>query len=185
MKSRALIFVIVLGIVAVAAGWIYESRLRPSIDTTELVIPDNIDYFLTNLNYRSVDANGKLDFEFSSRRLEHYPRNDVSMIEVPALNIYRESDNWKVDALKGELQHQGNRLWLREQVIMQKTGGEAFEIMTESLRFEPEQDLVSSEAAVLMRSRQAKIEADSAVFNLADKVYRFTRTRTIYYHDDS
>ncbi len=184
MKSRALIFVIVLGAAAIAAGWIYESRLGSSIDTTELVIPDNIDYFLTNLNYRSVGANGRLDYEFSSPRLEHHPRNDVSIIEAPALNIYRQSDNWKISALKGELRHQDNRLWLREQVIMQKTGSDSFEILTESMRFEPEQDLVSSDTAVLMRSQQAKIEADAAVFDLAGKIHRLTRTRAVYFHDD-
>lgn len=185
MKSRALIFVIVLGAVAIAAGWIYESRWRASIETTELVIPDNIDYFLTELNYRAVDASGQLDYEFSSRRLEHHPRDDVSRIEVPSLNIYRQSDNWKVKALKGELQHQDNRLWLREQVVMQKTGADSFELLTESIRFEPEQDLVSSDTAVTMRSKQATIEADTAVFDLAGKIYRLSNTRAVYFHDDS
>jgi len=185
MKSRALILVIVLGVIAVAVGWVYESHLRSRVTTTALVIPNNIDYFLTNLNYRAVDDSGKLDYEFNSRRLEHYPRNDVSLIETPALNIYRESDLWHVNALKGELQHQGNRLWLREQVVMQKTGDDPLEILTESIRFEPDQDLVSSESAVLMRSKQSTIEAQAAVFDLAGKVYRLTRTRAVYYHGDS
>ena len=185
MKSRALIFVLVLGIIAVAAGWIYESQLRSRIETVELIVPDNIDYFLTNLNYRAVNASGNLDYEFSSRRLEHYPRNDVSMIEVPALNIYRDSNHWRVNALQGELQHAGNLLWLREQVIMQKTGGDPFEILTESIRFEPGRDLVSSEKEVLMRSKQARIEAQAAVFDLAANVYTFTATRAIYYHGEN
>jgi len=185
MKSRALIFVLVLGIIAVAAGWIYESQLRSRIETVELIVPDNIDYFLTNLNYRAVNASGNLDYEFSSRRLEHYPRNDVSMIEVPALNIYRDSNHWRVNALQGELQHAGNLLWLREQVIMQKTGGDPFEILTESIRFEPGRDLVSSEKEVLMRSKQARIEAQAAVFDLAANVYTFTATRAVYYHGEN
>lgn len=185
MKSRALVFVIVLGIIAIAAGWVYESRLRSRIETTELVIPDNIDYFMTNLNYRSVDTEGKLDFAFSSRRLEHHPRDNVSTIETPALDIYRESGNWKVSALKGELRHQDNRLWLRQQVVMHKTGGEALEISGESMRFEPERDLVSSDSAVLVHGKQARIEAETAVFNLADKVYRLSKTRAVYYHGDS
>ena len=185
MKSRALIFVLVLGIIAVAAGWIYESQLRSRIETVELIVPDNIDYFLTNLNYRAVNASGNLDYEFSSRRLEHYPRNDVSMIEIPALNIYRDSNHWRVNALQGELQHAGNLLWLREQVIMQKTGGDPFEILTESIRFEPGRDLVSSEKDVLMRSKQARIEAQAAVFDLAANVYTFTATRAVYYHGEN
>lgn len=185
MKSRALIFILVLGIIAVAAGWVYESQLRSRIETAELIIPDNIDYFLTNLNYRAVDASGDLDYEFSSRRLEHYPRNDVSLIEVPALTIYRDSSHWQVNARQGELQHEGNLLWLREQVIMQKTGNDPLEILTESIRFEPDRDLVSSDSNVLMRSKQATIEAQAAVFDLAANVYKLSRTRAVYYYGDN
>lgn len=185
MKSRALIFVIVLGVAAIAAGWIYESRLRSSIDTAELVIPDNIDYFMTNLNYRSIDANGRLDYEFSSRRLEHHPRDDVSRIEHPALSIYRDTDNWEISSVQGELRHQDNRLWLREQVVMQKSGAESFEILTESIRFEPEQDMVSIDTAVLMRGKQVEIEAETAQLDLSSKVYRLSGTRAVYFHDDS
>lgn len=185
MKSRGLIFILVLGIIAVAVGWVYESQLRSRIETAELIIPDNIDYFLTNLNYRSIDATGALDYEFSSRRLEHYPRNNVSLIEVPALKIYRASDHWRVNALQGELQHQSNLIWLREQVIMQKTGTDPIEILSESIRFEPERDLVSSDMAVLIRSKQARIEAQSAIFDLAARVYRLTTARAVYYHGDS
>lgn len=185
MRSRALIFVVVLGVIAVAAGWVYESQLRSRIETAEFTVPDSIDYFLTNLDYRAVDTNGDLDYEFSSRRLEHYPRNDVSLIEVPVLNIYRSSARWQVNALQGELQHKDNLLWLRDQVVMQKSGNDPFEVLTDSIRFEPERDLVSSEQAVLMRSNQARIEAEAAVFDLAARVYRLTRTRAIYYHGDS
>ena len=185
MKSRALIFILVLGIIAVAVGWVYESQLRPRIEPAELIIPDNIDYFLTNLNYRAINATGALDHQFSSPRLEHYPRDNISLIEVPALEIYRASDHWRVNALQGELQHQGNLIWLREQVIMQKTGADPIEILTESIRFEPARDLVSSDMAVLIRSKQARIEAQAAVFDLAARVYRLTRTRAVYYRGDS
>jgi LPS export ABC transporter protein LptC len=184
MKSRALIFVTVLGVVAIAAGWIYESRMRPGADTAELVIPDNIDYFMTNLNYRSIDANGRLDYEFSSRRLEHHPRDDVSKIDRPALNIYRETDNWEVNAMQGELRHQDNRLWLREQVVMQKTGADSFEILTESIHFEPQQNMVSIDMAVLMRGKKVRIEAETALLDLAGKVYRLSGTRAVYFHED-
>lgn len=185
MKSRTLIFVLVLGIVAVAVGWVYESQLRSRIETAALIIPDNIDYFLTNLNYRAINASGDLDYEFSSRRLEHYPRDDISLIEVPALKIYRAADDWRINALQGELQHRDNLLWLREQVIMQKTGADPLEILTESIRFEPDRDLISSDRTVLMRTKQARIEAQTAVFDLAARVYRLTRTRAVYYHGDS
>jgi LPS export ABC transporter protein LptC len=185
VKSRLSILVIILGIVAIAAGWIYESRLRPEVERADLVIPDNIDYFLTNMRYRSMSTEGALDYEFNSRRLEHYRLNDVSHIEVPSLRIYRKTSQWKVDALKGEFLHQDNLLRLRQQVVMQKQGRNPMQMYTESIRFEPDRDLVSSEASVLIHSKQARIEAEQAIFDLAGEVYRFSKARTTYYHEDS
>jgi hypothetical protein len=63
---------------------------------------------------------------------------------------------------------------------MQKAGADPIEMRTESIRFEPDQDLVSSEASVVMRTKQARIEAEQAIFDLAGKVYRLTKTRAVY-----
>ena len=184
MKSRLFIFIVVIGLMALAAGWVYESRLRTMPDTAVPEIPDNIDYFLTNLNYRAVDADGNLEYEFSSSRLEHRPLNDISHIQLPSLKIYRDADRWQVNAELGELQHADNLLWLRRQVLMQKSGAIPFELRTESIQFDPARDLVRSDSGVLMQSRQARIEADTAVFDLAGKVYRLGKTRAVYYDDE-
>jgi len=180
MKTRVLVFIFIFGIGAVAVGWIYESQVRSKVETAELMIPNNIDYFLTNLNYRVMTPAGSVDYEFNSRRLEHYPGTDISRIETPSLQIYRAADHWQVDALQGEFEHNDNLLRLRHQVVMQKAGADPIEMRTESIRFEPDQDLVSSEASVVMRTKQARIEAEQAIFDLAGKVYRLTKTRAVY-----
>jgi LPS export ABC transporter protein LptC len=87
--------------------------------------------------------------------------------------------------MNGEFVHQDNLLRLRDQVVMQRQGDNPIQIYTESIRFEPDRDLVSSEAKVLLRSNLSKIEAEQVVFDLAGKVYRFSKTRAIYYHGDS
>ena len=180
MNLRMLVLVIILGIAAIALGWVYESRLRPQDEKAELIIPNNIDYFLTKLHYRAMNTQGTLDFEFNSPRLEHYPSTDVSDIAAPSLKIYREDDHWLVDALNGEFLHRDNLLRLRNQVVIQKLGDNPFQMYTESIRFEPDLDLVTSEAKVLMRSNQAQIEAEQAVFDLAGKIYRFNKTHSVY-----
>ncbi len=185
MKSRALILILVLGLGAIAVGWVYESRLRPRVERAELTIPDNIDFYLANMNYRALDETGKLDYEFQSPRLEHHQRNDVSLIEIPSLQIYRETDLWSIDALQGEFEHAVNLLRLRDRVVMKKTGADPIEMRTEGIRFEPDLDLVTSEASVLMLSNRARIEAETAVFDLAGKVYRLGKARAIYYRDDN
>ena len=185
MKLRFLVLVVVLGIGAIAVGWVYESRLRSKESKADLIIPDNIDYFLTNLHYRAMNTDGTLDYEFNSPRLEHYPGPDVSNFEVPSIKIYRATDHWLIDALDGEFRHRENLIRLRNQVVIQKQGDNPFQMYTEAIRFEPDRDLVTSEAKVLMRSNQAQIEAEQAIFDLAGEVYRFSKTRSIYFHGDS
>ena len=118
MKSRVFIFVIIFGFGAIVVGWVYESSLRPSEKKVSLVFPDDIDYFLTNLHYRALRADGKLDFQFLSPRLEHFPRNDISRFEEPSMQVY-----------------------------------------TESISFEPDRDLVSTDSEILMVSPQTRIRA--------------------------
>ena len=81
MKSRLLLLTLFVGVVAIAAGWIYQSSLLPVVQRETRPIRNDIDYFLTNMHYREMNADGELSFQFQSPRLEHYPLNDISSIE--------------------------------------------------------------------------------------------------------
>ena len=185
MKSRFLIFIINFGFGAIAVGSVYESSLRPDEEKARLVFPNDIDYFLTNLRYRSLNADGKLDFEFLSPRLEHFPQNDISSIEVPSMQIYNGIDPWQINALTGEYRHASNLLQLNQQVVMQKQGSSPMQVYTESISFEPDRELVSTDSDILMVIPQARIRAESAEFDLARKIYRFSKTRAIYDLEDN
>jgi lipopolysaccharide export system protein LptC len=185
MNLRLLILVAIFGFAAVAVGWVYERSLRAPEEKADLVIPDDIDYFLTNMNYRALNAEGKLDFEFHTPRLEHFPLGDVSRIQVPSMLIQTDSGPWLVDSLAGEFQHADNLLRLTRQVVMQKHGESPMQVYSESIRFEPDRELVTAEGDTLMVIPQARIRADFAVFDLARKIYKFTRTRSVYKYEDS
>ena len=185
MNLRLLILVAIFGFAAVAVGWVYERSLRAPEEKADLVIPDDIDYFLTNMNYRALNAEGKLDFEFHTPRLEHFPLGDVSRIQVPSMLIQTDSGPWLVDSLAGEFQHADNLLRLTRQVVMQKHGESPMQVYSESIRFEPDRELVTAEGDILMVIPQARIRADFAVFDLARKIYKFTRTRSVYKYEDS
>jgi LPS export ABC transporter protein LptC len=185
MKLRLLILVTIIGLAAVAVGWVYERSLRAPEEKVDLVIPNDIDYFLTNMNYRALNAEGKLDFQFYTPRLEHFPRNDVSRIEAPSMQIQTDTDPWLVDSLAGEYQHANNLVRLTQQVVMQRHGESPMQIYTESIRFEPDRELVTAESEILMVNPQARIRADFAEFDLARKIYKFTRTRSVYKNENS
>ena len=185
MKSRLLLLVLFLGCAAVAFGWIYESSVKPEQETARLLFPDDIDYFLTNLHYRELNDDGRLDFEFRSPRLEHYPLGDVSKMQVPSMRIESPSGPWQADAVRGEYRHEIEMLNLSEDVVLVKRGDDPMQVYTESLNFEPELDRVHTDVDILLVSSQARIEAKSAEFDLAGRIYRFTQARSVYKHEDS
>ena len=185
MKTRLFIFVAVFGIAAIAIGWVYESNLSPKQEKKQSTIPDDIDYFLTNMTYRMLNAEGELDFQLHSPRLEHYPHNDVSSIELPSMQVYTEADPWQIDALSGEIEHGDETLRLRDKVVMQKSGARPMQVFTDDILFEPNRNLVTAKTDILMLDHEARIEAEQAQFDLSGKVYKFSNARTVYHREDS
>ena len=185
MKSRLFIFVVIFGFGAIAAGWVYERSLRVPEARVELAIPQDIDYFMTNMNYRALNANGTLDFQFFTPRLEHYPHNDTSSLERPNIRIETDTVPWLVDSRAGEYQHASNLLHLTHDVVMQRHGDEPIRIYSDSVHFEPDRELVTSDSEITMINPHTRLVADHAEFDLARQVYRFKRARTVYKHEDS
>ena len=184
MKSRVLIFIVLLGIAAVLIGWLYESRLRERIERAELVVPDDIDYFLTGLHYRAMNEDGRLDYAIRSPRLEHRRLTDSSDIEQPALEIRRDGDRWQVDANRGEYFHRENLLDLEQRVVMRRLGARPLRLESDHARFEPDLDRVTITGSVVLVTDEAEIRADGAEFDLADKIYRLDNTRAVYRDGD-
>ena len=180
MSLRLTIAVVIFGIGAIALGWIYESQLKSKAASGDLVIPNNIDYFMTHLKYRAINSDGNLDYEFSSARLEHRPSSDISYIELPSMRIYRDSDQWQIDSELGQIQHRDNLLRLEQNVVVQKRDDASLRLTTNSIVFEPDRDLITMESKVLMQSRNAQIEAQHAIFDLANKVYSLQNAHAVY-----
>ena len=122
MKSRLLIFVTIFGIAAIAVGWVYESNLRPKEQKSKLAIPDDIDYFLTNMNYRSLNADGELDFQMYSPERAHILLGLVRYGEGIALNVLQ-----KLGVTPEQIRRQTSRV-LQESSTVVKPGTPLVEI---------------------------------------------------------
>ncbi len=181
--TSIMVFVVVLG--AVAVGWIYQSRSKDILSGPELEIPTNIDFFLSQMNYRVFNESGDLDYQLHSPYLEHFIKDDISRIEQPMIRIYRDNSDWQVEASRGDILHQQEWLQLENNVVLQKLGGESIQFRSESMLFKPEQDLLVSEENVIIEYDHARISGDEAIFDLRNEVYSLKNTRAIYYHADS
>ncbi len=68
---------------------------------------------------------------------------------------------------------------------MQRQGAQPMQVYTDSIRFEPDRDLVTAESDILMISQQGRLEAEHAVFDLQGMVYKFKKARAVYHREDS
>ena len=156
MKFSSVIILLLTGVVAIAAGWIYQSQTSISVAKSELEIPVDIDYYLSKVTYRVMNDEGNLDYRLRSPYLQHYKSEDISRLDAPEIDIYRNNEHWRVQATTAEMRHQENTLSLINDVAMEKQG-----------------------------DKPVQIRADKAVFDLDNNVYLLTNTKSIYYHESS
>jgi LPS export ABC transporter protein LptC len=177
-----MVFITILG--AIAVGWVYESNSKDKITRPELEIPTDIDFFLTQLNYRVFNKSGSLAYQLQSPYLEHFIKDDISRIEDPMIQIYHASGDWQVKASWGNIIHQQEWVELDKDVVMQKIGATSIQVQSDNIIFKPNQDLVSSKTTVIINTGRAKITGDQAIFDLRNEVYSLKNTRAVYYHAD-
>jgi hypothetical protein len=122
---------------------------------------------------------------FLDKASEHRPSTDTSHIEQPSVQIYRDNDHWIVNSGQGQFEHKANLLRLQQNVVFQKLGDNPLQLTTESIQFEPDLDRVTIDSQVILQTRNSRIEAEAATFDLSGKVYSPQKTRAVYNNDES
>ncbi len=182
MKPLTLIAIVIVVLGAVAVGWVYESSSKKALVRAELEIPTDIDFFLSQMNYRVFNKSGNLDYQMRSPYLEHVIRDDISHIQQPKIRVFREGGEWHLEAASGDILHQQEWLQLEDNVILQKLGADSIQVRSETMLFKPDQNLLVIETDVIIESGSAKINGNKAIFNLDNEVYSLKNTKAIYYH---
>ena len=185
MKLSSLFLLISAVVIAIAAGWIYQSQSKMTESRAEIEIPVDIDYYLSKVNYRVMNEEGLLDYHLKTPYLQHYRGDDISKIDTPEIDIYRKNDHWQLNAKIAEMRHKQKTLLLIDDVVMEKQGDDAMVFSAEIMRFESNLDLVTSERNVRLISKNTQIDADKAVFDLDKNIYQFTNTRAVYNNEKS
>jgi|TARA_B110000971_G_scaffold201193_1_gene219856 lipopolysaccharide export system protein LptC len=183
IKTLLVSTIAVATIAAVTIGWFYEPKI--TVSRSDLEIPTNIDYFLAELQYKSMNEQGNLDFEMQSPYLEHLIASNISLIDQPTIQIYRNLNDWQIESLTGKLFHQQNSLQLAKNVVMHRMGKNPLHVRTEVILFQPDLGLISTSEAIEIKSDTAVIHGSAATFDLKNRVYSLKNTKAIYRHENS
>lgn len=94
-------------------------------DKQKLTSAKNIerpDFFMKDIQTRSMDKDGKIRYILTAEKVEHQPKEQKSFITKPEINTYKQDKNsWKVLADNGEVPDGNNIVLLKKDVIVNQT----------------------------------------------------------------
>ncbi|MFT4650518.1 MAG: LPS export ABC transporter protein LptC [Polaribacter sp.] len=183
MKAPLVAVIAVAIIAAITMGWFYEPKT--TVTRPDLEIPTDIDYFMSEFQYKSMNDQGNLDFEMQSPYLKHLTVTNISLIDKPTIKIYRDANDWQIESLTGKLFHEQNSLQLEENVVMRRQGSNPLQIRSQTMLFQPDLDLISAHKTIQIKSDTAIIHGSEAIFDLKNKVYSLKNTKATYYRENS
>lgn len=180
--TRLLIFIAVVG-AAITIGW-YVDRPTPLSRTAPLEVPDNVDYYLTQFSYQSLNQQGQLHYQLESPYLEHFRREDVSQIQQPDLNVYRDDIRWYASSESGLLRHESEVLEMNDNVTLkQVTGSELTLLTSEQMIFISQQNLIKIPTSLNLDSGDLKLVAGNAKLDMKSGNHQFERVKAVYHRN--
>lgn len=176
-----LLAIIALIAVASAVGWFYDRRAPVTAITSSLEVPDNVDYYLSQVKLRSMNRRGTLHYQLLSPYLEHYIREDISHIEQPEIQFNGMQSGWSIQSKTGTLQHKDERFELQQQVVMlQNNSDDPLKMNTELMILKPRSNLVEIPKFVTVVSSRIDLKAANALLDIDRNYHRFNRVKAIH-----
>lgn len=180
MKSSYLLITIMFISAALGIGWFFDNRL-PKIAINTLEVPDNIDYYLSNLKYRSMNQQGSLHYQLKTPYLEHYIQQDTSHLQQPNLQFYGDNSTWFIQAETGRLQHKEEQFTLLKQVELKRDSPQQPMLLTTDLMvLQARDNLIQIPQSMTLIASNLKLQAKSAVLDMNKNSYQFEQVNATF-----
>jgi lipopolysaccharide export system protein LptC len=154
-KMRKARFVLTLVILAGLLGALGYWNIRPeSFSERPPAARQNenaIDFYVTNARTLQFQDDGSLHYEMTAARLEHIQTTDITLLELPQMQLYRgEEHPWNIRSERGEVAPQGKEVELIDEVRIDRTDakGRPTILNTSRLTLFPDKEYAQTEQAV-------------------------------------
>lgn len=180
MKPGYLLAVIIFVSAALGLGWFFDEQTSQA-PTSTLEVPDNIDYYLSNLKYRSMNQQGSLHYLLQSPYLEHFIQQDISRLQQPTMQFYGDNSEWLIQAKTGRLQHKEELFELLQQVELQRNSPQQPLLLTTDIMIlKVHNNLIEIPQVMNLITNNLKLQAASAVLDIDQNHYQFRRVKATY-----
>lgn len=159
---RGLLPLLGVALAAAASWWLYQqvSVEHAQGDGRHRHDPDA---FADDFDLRTLNARGKLEHRLWATRMEHYPDDDSTVLEMPRLELYRPGEpTWHVNARKGWVSSGGAEILLEGNVDVQRKGSKTarpVQLTTTKLRVFPDRDYAETDVAVTYRTTALEVRS--------------------------
>ena len=182
MKSSYLLIIVVIVTAALSLGWFFDEK-KPISLVSPLQVPDNIDYYLSNINYKSMNLQGSLHYHLQSPLLQHYIQEDASKIQQPVIQFNGDKSTWFIQSESALLKHENDQFELRQQVELKRNSQQPMLVKTDLMYLKPRQNLVQIPMHMTVTTTNVNLQAASAELDMNQNTYKFKRVKAIYQQD--
>lgn len=157
----ALLLIILL---AVASGWIFES-IEKSPLLTKKVLQHNPDYFLKKFTATTMNNSGKPAYQVKADYLEHYPDDNSMKLQQARFWFYENNiKTWTVQANEAVILQNSKEIHFKGKVILNQIlnsdkNNAAIILTAEQLTIEPEQNLAHTKSKIKLFKGNSYIQA--------------------------
>lgn len=177
----ALVLIILL---AIATGWIFES-----IDTNPTLTKEKLrhdpDYFLKNFTATTMDNKGSPAYQIKAQHLEHYPDDDSMKLQQPLFSFYDSNIKaWTAQANEAVIIQNNEKIYLTGQVILKQLSSEngaPMVLTAKQLTIEPEKNIVHTKTKIKLQKGENTIQATGMRADMSKNRIEFlSKTRSHY-----
>lgn len=159
-----LTILLIVILLAIASGWIFESIEKSPILTKEQKRHDP-DYFLHNFTATTMNATGKPAYKLKAKHLEHYPDDDSMKLQYPLFSFYENDINtWNAEAKEALVVQNGKKIHLSGNVILNQLQSSSKDnapiiLTAEQLTIEPKRDIAHTKSKIELRQGENTINS--------------------------
>ena len=180
MKWRFLLLFVLGTLLAAGTGWLIDLQ-RAVKPRQALQAPDNIDYYMKQVDYRAFDENGLLSYHLRSPYLEHFIREDSSHLQTPDLDYFADSERWHARSESAILVHPDETLTFNDEVNLRRIEGAGpVQLRSQIMILRSREEQMEIPVDMTMQQPGLTLQAAAAILDMKQKRHRFTRVKAVY-----
>ncbi|CAD5106790.1 LPS export ABC transporter periplasmic protein LptC [Zestomonas carbonaria] len=147
-------------------------NIAPESDQAPLAETENaVDFYVSNARTVQYQPDGKLQYEMTGAKAEHFKSSEVTLVTDPDLHLYRGTEYpWHVRSKQAEVSPDGQRVELIDDVRIARTDAKNRPTVITSSRMTvfPEEEYAQTEQAVRIEAANGVTTANGMKAYLKD-----------------